>query len=171
MQRYTHLQSLHKYRMKTVFFCNLIWEMLIEHEGGWWVGMGGRGSVPLCSRYYDWLSRLAPVIHRLDKIERRGATDEHRRGARAEFCSRHLEANLSVRYLKGEAAPVTSCLGSGGGGSSPALSLSLFFLCLSLLFLPAQDWPCTKLSFWNTRVSWAHTILCCNREWRRIPST
>lgn len=50
--------SLHKSQMKTVFFCNLIWKMLIVHQWG--------GGSSLCSLYYDWLCRLAPLIHWLD---------------------------------------------------------------------------------------------------------
>lgn len=46
--------------MKTVFFCNLIWEMLIERRAGG--DGGGGGSAPSAASYYDWLSRLAPLI-------------------------------------------------------------------------------------------------------------
>lgn len=51
--------SLHKSQRKTVFFCNLIWKMMIMHQ---WRG----GGSLLCSLYYDWLCRLAPLIRWLD---------------------------------------------------------------------------------------------------------
>lgn len=57
-ERDTRLHSLHKSWMKTVFFCNLIWEMLIERRG--WEGVGGgRGSAPSAASIMtgsaDWL--------------------------------------------------------------------------------------------------------------------
>lgn len=62
MEGDTRLHSLHKSRMKTVFFCNLIWEMLIERQGE-----GGRGSAPSAASIMtgsaDWL------------LIQRGATD------------------------------------------------------------------------------------------------
>lgn len=99
-ERDTRLHSLHKSWMKTVFFCNLIWEMLIERQG--WEGVQGgglQGLGSLCSLYYDWLRRLAPLIHWLD-AERRGATDWQGKREGEGASSRHLWVNLNKRYLK-----------------------------------------------------------------------
>lgn len=91
----TRLHSLHKSQKKTVFFCNLIWEMLTERQGE-----GGRGPGSLCSLYFDWPCRLAPR-------SQRGATDWQRVRVREGVSGRHLWVNLRNDIYRGSG-------GSGG---------------------------------------------------------
>ena len=98
-ERDTRLHSLHKSWMKTVFFCNLIWEMLIERQG--WEGVGGWGvagaRLPL-----QPLLWLAPQTGSSDPLIGRRAAWSHRPAGeeREGRGSRHLWVNLNKRYLK-----------------------------------------------------------------------